>query len=123
MREDVRQVDALREDVHHLTRRLLAADDRHTIACLMPMVHALLDSSAWTLADLFARANKRGPLAADALLALIAQYTSEIGGRRALGNLLARCEGVTIAGLRLVRLDRRTGADAIYAVHRVSKGA
>jgi hypothetical protein len=101
------------EEQQHLSRRLLASEDRRALGELLPAIAALVGDRAWTVAELY-----RTALAADdgfaALLELLAQWSTEDGGRRALGRLLARCDGVTTAGHRLVRVGR--GAEAVWCV-------
>ncbi|MBL8288276.1 MAG: hypothetical protein JNL85_09865 [Rubrivivax sp.] len=114
----VDEVRALREEVGHLMRRLLAPDDRRDLAALLPLVWAILGTRAWTAADLAAAAAAGAGARADALVAFVATYTTEAGGLRMLGRLLTRCEGASAGGLRLHRLDV-TSDGGIYAVRPV----
>lgn len=101
----------LEEDMRHMMRRLLAADDRRVFSRLAPLVLQLLGESAWTAPDLSAAAMVGRGHVADDLVALIGEYTSERGGLRQFGNLLERCEGCVSGGIRLVRIgtDGRDG--------------
>jgi hypothetical protein len=112
------EVRALREDLQHLARRILAADDRAELARMLPAVEAQLGGQVWTAAELFAAA-----LAPDALALQqsVAQYATESGGLRSLGHLLDRCAGAVCSGLRLVRVG--VGREGVtYMVARVSGG-
>jgi hypothetical protein len=112
------EVRALREDLQHLARRILAADDRAELARMLPAVETQLGGQVWTAAELFAAA-----LAPDAqaLQQSVAYYASETGGLRSLGHMLDRCTGAVSNGLRLVRVGG--GRDGVaYMVTRVSGG-
>ncbi|WP_298829370.1 hypothetical protein [uncultured Piscinibacter sp.] len=104
----------LEDDVRHMMRRLLAVDDRRVLAKLLPLVHQLLGEAAWTAADLSAAAMVGRGHVADDLVALVGEYTSERGGLRQFGNLLERCEGCVIGGIRLVRIGTDGRAGAVY---------
>lgn len=107
---DVRE---LRDEQQHLARRLLAADDRRALASLLPPAFELLGTAAWTAPDLAGAAVASRSEHADRLAAVIADYGGG-GGLRAFGKLLARCEGVAAAGLRLVRVGPGDGSGIIY---------
>lgn len=104
----------LREDVQLLTRALLASNDRRDLARLLPAVHALLGSQIWSassLAGAAALSPNDGPLSM-----LIAENTTERGGLRGFGRLLARLEGTPLDGLRLVRCGDDAREGALYAI-------
>ena len=82
-------VVALREDLQHLTRRLLARQDRDDLAAMLPAVHSLLGVATWTVQALNACASPASPLRD-----LLKAYASEPGGLRAFGHFLARTEGI-----------------------------
>ena len=95
-------VVALREDLQHLTRRLLARQDRDDLAAMLPAVHSLLGVATWTVQALNACASPASPLRD-----LLKDYASEPGGLRAFGHFLARTEGIACHGHRLpVRILR-----------------
>ncbi|MFT3816035.1 MAG: hypothetical protein QM750_00145 [Rubrivivax sp.] len=112
----VDEVTAQREDIQFLTRRLLAAEDRATLAELLPLVAAVMGGAAWTASDLAGRAVTGTSTAAGALSELIARQDSAAGGLRAFGRLLSRIEGAPAGGMRLVRVGT-TSRTAVYRLH------
>lgn len=108
-------VEALADDVRHVERRQLRADDRRVGAVLVPLAYELTRGARTTVPMLFERAyNDRTP-AARALVEVLADY----GSVKAAGKLCARLAGVVLGGHRLVRVGTR-GDDALYVVESVS---
>lgn len=96
------EVQALREDHQHLLRALLAASDKRNAAALLPLIADVLQDRPFTAPQVLAAAlNDRTP-SGQALRELIAEYATTSGGLRALGKMLARIEGVPLAGCRLI---------------------
>jgi hypothetical protein len=102
LRRLVAAVAELRDEQAHLLRALLARDDRRTGAALLPLIAELLDGRAFTAAELLTAALDDRTPAGRALCELVAEFVTDTGGMRALGRLLARLEGVPLAGCRLV---------------------
>jgi hypothetical protein len=104
--------DELREDLEHLTRRLLERDDRDIGAQLVPLLGAALDSEPFTAAGASAWAmNHEHSLTGQALEKKIGEYLIGGGGMRSFGRLLARLEGVTFKGGRLVSAGKTGGVE------------
>lgn len=109
------ELQALREDVQHLTRRLLPAQDRQELRELLPLVHALMGEATWSLPSLYAVAT----LAPDAkdLERRLEDWRTEVGGFRELGHVLMRGRGTVHHGLRLVYV----GGDSEGALHTLKR--
>lgn len=103
LRRLVAEVAELRADQAHLLRRLLDKDDRRTGCVLVPLLSEVFDAEPFTAAEVAARTLNGRDAAAQALREVVAEYCTEEGGLRALGRFLARLEGISFAGLRLVR--------------------
>ena len=114
------ELAALRDDVQHLSRRILAADDRRELALLLPAAWGVMGNTTWTANDLARRAVLATGLHGAALLEVLDQNNSTSGGLRAFGRLLARIEGVACAGLRLERQGVDGNRAALYVVRSVS---
>jgi glutathione S-transferase len=99
----------LRQAVEHLTRRLLAADDRRLGAALVPLLADVFDGAEFGAADIAAAALNGRDSGAQALRELVAEFCTESGGVRALGRVLARLEGVSFDGCRLQCVGERRG--------------
>lgn len=108
------KVDELVEDQQHVERRRLALDDRRTGIVLLPLAADLIGEARFTGPVLSGVAlNDRTPTG-QALREVLADY----GSLRALGKLLARIDGVTLAGCRLVPAGR-IGDDRAWRIDRV----
>jgi hypothetical protein len=107
LRERVEDLAAQQES---LMRMLLSRADRRTGAALVPLL-ADYEAGPFGVAELAAQTlNDRTP-DGQALRELIAEYLTGDGGFRAFGWLLARLEGVTFAGCRLVRVGKARGVE------------
>jgi hypothetical protein len=112
-------LEELRESVDHLGRRLLERDDRRTGEALLPLVAAILGSQTFTAPSLAAALLNDRSAEGQAARELVAGFCSTDGGLRAFGKLLARLDGVALAGCRLVPVSsRRDGR--LWRVVRVS---
>lgn len=95
------EVAALREDQQYLLRALLASDDRRIGQALLPMVADLVGGGMFTGPSLLAGALKDQTPVGRAARDALADMVTDTGGLRAFGRLLARLEGVPLAGCRL----------------------
>lgn len=91
-------IAALADDVRHMERRRLAADDRRVGAVLLRLAHELVGDARFTAPELFARALNDRTAAGRALCEVLVDY----GSVRSIGRLLARLESVVLSGCRLV---------------------
>jgi hypothetical protein len=107
VRAKLQVVDALRDDLAHLHRRLLLTEDRKLAKVLVPLLAALLPESAELTAEDMGNAvlNDRTPngAAAKELMAKHEVGWDPGGGWRQLGNFLERIEGAACGGYRVVR--------------------
>lgn len=100
----------LREAVEHLTRRLLAAEDRRTGVVLLPLLAELVGGETFTAASAAARALNDRTAIGQAVRELLADVGMGAGGLRSLGRLLLRLDGAALGGVRLVPAgERREG--------------
>jgi hypothetical protein len=102
VRRQAAELAEMREALDFALRRLLEADDRRTGSALVPLLGDLFAGRAFTAADVAAQALNGRDAASQAVRALVADYCTERGGVRALGRFLARLEGRSFAGARLV---------------------
>ncbi|RIK69798.1 MAG: hypothetical protein DCC67_21070 [Planctomycetota bacterium] len=100
----------LREDQQFLMRALLQPADKRNAVALLPLIADVLGDRAFTAADVVAAAlNTRTP-DGQALLELVRERATDDGGLRAFGKMLARIEGMPLAGCRLISAgDGRDG--------------
>lgn len=92
----------LREDHQHLLRALLTARDKRNGVALLPLISDVLGDRAFTAADVVAAALNTRTAEGQALLELVREFVTDVSGLRAFGKLLARIEGVPLAGCRLI---------------------
>lgn len=117
------ELQALREDMQHALRRMLAIQDRRDLAVFLPAAYTVLGHRTWTAAECVKAAMASTDPAGRALMAdVFADYTSEPGGLRSFGKFLSRCDGAVCGGLRLVRVgDDDAGGLYAIGVSRTSK--
>lgn len=96
------ELAAVRESHDYLLRRLLDRDDRRTGAALLPLLAELMDGAIDVAGVATVALNDRSA-AGQALRELVAEHVTDEGGLRAFGRMLARLEGVSLGGYRLVR--------------------
>ena len=96
------EVADLRDEQQHLMRALLAREDRRTGSALVPLLGEAFGGEGFTAADLAALALNGRDSAAQALRELVADYCTADGGLRSLGRFLARLEGCSFGGSRLL---------------------
>jgi hypothetical protein len=122
---EVRQLHAkvadLVDEQRHLLRALLAGPDRRAGVVLLPLVAELVGDGAFTATSLLRGAmNDRTPTG-QAARDVLGDLTTEAGGLRAFGRLLARLQGVPLAGYRLVP-DGEASEGRRWRMQRVSEG-
>jgi len=108
-------IAALGEDVRHLERRPLAADDRRIVTVLLPLAAELIGEEWFTVPLLLQSALEDRTSLGQALREVLNDY----GSIRAVGRLLARLDGVTLGGCRLTPAGERRDGRA-WRVVRVS---
>lgn len=99
-------VGELVDDQQHAQRRLLDGDDRRIGTVLLPLAADLAGAAPVTGPRLYALALNDRTSTGQALREVLAEY----GSPRQLGKLLARLDGVPLAGVRLLPAgERREG--------------
>jgi hypothetical protein len=114
------EVAAMREAFEYVLLRTLRQQDREDLAALLPLVAEVMGASSWTVADVYVRA--LATPSADELQQLLAEWSTEVGGRRSLGRLLERGVGSVFGGLRLVEIGAQGRDGLVYTLKRVSAG-
>lgn len=105
------EVQEQREAIDHLTRRMLERDDRDIGAELVLLLGAAFGSEPFTAAGACAWAMNEHSLTGQALEKKIGEYLIGGGGMRSFGRLLARLEGVTFKGCRLLSAGKTGGVE------------
>jgi hypothetical protein len=97
------EIAGLREDHHHMERRLLERDDRRAGEALLPLLHELVGDAVFSGPSVFAvLLNDRTPVGQAAR-----ELISDIGSVKAFGKFLARLDGIALAGVRLVPVGKQ----------------
>lgn len=103
------EVAELRAEQAHLLRALLSRQDRRTGSALVSVLREMFGAEGFTCADVAAQALNGRDSGSQALRELVADYCTAEGGLRALGRFLARLEGVSFEGHRLVSAGEARG--------------
>lgn len=103
------EVAELRAEQAHLLRALLSRQDRRAGAAIVPLLAEMFSAEPFTCAEVAARALNGRDTASQALRELVADYCTAEGGLRALGRFLARLEGISFEGSRLVSAGAARG--------------
>lgn len=98
----------LQDDQRHLMRSLLSKDDRRAGAALVPLLAEVFDAT-FTAAEVSHRALNDRTDAGQALRELVAEHVTDVAGLRAFGRLLARLEGCSFDGCRIVAAGQQHG--------------
>jgi hypothetical protein len=110
---EVRQLRAelaeQRAELAFLLRAVLSRQDRRAGSALVPLLAEAFNGECFTAAEIATSALNGRDAASQALRELVADYCTAEGGLRALGRLLARLEGCSFDGGRLVSGGERRG--------------